>query len=145
MSSKWKKRRDDNIEFLATTFQQFPQLETLKLVIDGRQPAFNGPVEFVEPSPEFEDFHKAGGRVVASAWIEGLLADLKISQSALKICPVQISLLMNGKSTSELELRWDYYHACCYVRNRGPSAPIAFKLLGGILVKRFRYRRGSFY
>jgi hypothetical protein len=106
--------REVAIQYLASVFEIFTALDEFMLVIDGRSARFEGPDELVEPNSEFKDFYCANSREQFLEWIPGIVEDLKSQQPNLKIPPVRLALLINGRDTANVQRRWDYHSSNCY-------------------------------
>jgi 2EXR family len=108
--AKWQQ---SDVNFLVSVFEHFPRLKWLLLVIDGRMPDTGAPFKLVEPTAAYEDRYEENGRSKALDWVQQLQHDLRAKGLTPRDICVELSLLINGEDTPELERRWDYYHACC--------------------------------
>jgi hypothetical protein len=100
-------------EFLLHTFLEFPKLQHLRVVIDGRNKVFSGPHEIVEPSEANEDYVYFGCRAVIQAGFADFLKHLKEQNPEISIPKTELALIINGKDTAKWERRWDYRYMSC--------------------------------
>jgi len=116
--------KEISADYLASLFELFPALEELLLVIDGRNPRFDGPAELVEPTEAYKDYYEENGREMMMERIVKLVEEVKSAKTYLKIPLIRLNLFINGRDTPCLEHRWRYRYGLCRFGSPSSKEPL---------------------